>query len=161
MEGYRRKFRRVVFSFRPFFWFWYNLCDLPQYPMNRAEILQHERAFYTAYAQEFRERSRRGYITELLPYPHFVVWRHEILDGQPKKPPYDPNRKGRHADTTDKHTWGTFTQALSALESGSFNGIGFVVSPTDPFTMIDLDECVHGNRRIDAWAQAVINEVAT
>ena len=56
--------------------------------MNRVEALAHERQLYTAYAQEFAEWFESGYLAELLPYPHFVVWRHEIIDGQPKKPPY-------------------------------------------------------------------------
>ncbi len=56
--------------------------------MNRAETQERERQLYTAYAEEFREHFEHGYLAELLPYPHFVVWRAETINGQPKKPPY-------------------------------------------------------------------------
>lgn len=89
--------------------------------MNRAEHLASGRQLYTAYAQEFRERIVGGYLAELLPYPHFVVWRQETVSGVPKKPPYNPNRPGQRADVsakTGEDTWGTWQEALSALSTG-------------------------------------------
>jgi primase-polymerase (primpol)-like protein len=55
----------------------------------------------------------------------------------------------RLAFPTDAATWGTLEEALIALQSGAYNGIGFAFSEQDPFVGIDLDHCVHDNRRID------------
>ncbi len=123
---------------------------------------QHDREvrLYTAYAQELRERLKTGLLKELVPYPQFVVWRHEELLGKPKKPPYNP-RTHRYAETNDPSTWGTLDQALKALATSRYNGIGFVLAPSDPFSAIDLDHCVHTNREIDKWAQDIMSELPT
>jgi putative DNA primase/helicase len=38
-------------------------------------------------------------------------------------------------------TWGTFFEALEALETGRFSGIGFVFCGADLFAGVDLDKC--------------------
>lgn len=60
------------------------------------------------------------------------------------KVPINPNT-GRQASSTDSTTWGTLGQAVQRYvahrEDEKLNGIGFVFSPFDPFTGIDLDGC--------------------
>ena len=127
--------------------------------MNRVEIHASERQYYSAYANEFHEGFAHGYLAELLPYPHFVVWRQELINGQPKKPPYNPNRLGSRADVSDESTWGTWQDALSALSTGHYQGIGFVFTKhgrtPDPFVGLDLDHCADSNRSLHKWAQEI------
>ena len=54
--------------------------------------------------------------------------------GQPKKHPLNP-RTGQLANVTDPATWGTFEEAI---RTGSKH-VGFVLSPSDPYCIIDLD----------------------
>jgi primase-polymerase (primpol)-like protein len=85
-----------------------------------------------------REETRAAYYgSEVIPKelkrrPQWVVHR--------KKIPYDP-KTGRRASTTDLLTWGTFFEALEALETGSYEGVGFVFCSADPYTGVDLDKC--------------------
>jgi putative DNA primase/helicase len=81
-------------------------------------------------------------------YAHWVVHR--------DKEPYSP-RTGRRASTTDSRTWATFPEALEALESGGYDGVGFVFSSGDPYVGIDLDDCRDSETsEIEEWARAII-----
>jgi primase-polymerase (primpol)-like protein len=80
---------------------------------------------------------------ELVAYPHWVCWRWEEdrRTGKWKKVPVDP-RTGKRAKPTDTATWATLMEAMTALlEKGGYDGLGFVLSRDDPYTVIDLDEC--------------------
>ena len=77
---------------------------------------------------------------ELKQRPQWVVWREEARDGKPTKVPYDP-KTGRRAKSTDLMTWGTYSQALEALDREGYDGIGFVFCSADPFVGVDLDKC--------------------
>src|SRR5258708_18312723 len=124
------------------------------------ENQRHEAKYYAVYAEELREKFRKGLLSELVHYPQFVAWKHQETDGKPKKPPYSP-RFHRLADTSNPKSWGTLDQSLKALQSGNYNGIGFVFSNDDPYSMIDLDHCVGNNRAIDAWARDIIDPLQT
>src|SRR5438270_7464132 len=108
---------------------------------------QHEARYYAAYAEEFRAQFAEGMLAELADLPQFVVWRQQVIDGKPKKPPYSP-RFNRLADTSNPESWGSLDQALTALSTGHYNGIGFVFTENDPYAGIDLDHCVGNNRAI-------------
>lgn len=90
-----------------------------------------------------RELTRRlydqGAYQELHALPQWVCWQPEEFGGKLKKVPYQP-RNGRKASTIVPETWGTLAQALKRLSMGYFYGIGFVLSESDPYCMIDLDE---------------------
>jgi hypothetical protein len=63
---------------------------------------------------------------------------------EPTKVPY--NVTGGKADTTIPATWGTFDDALLVAQNGTaFAGIGYVFAENDPFTGVDLDECLDGD----------------
>ena len=124
------------------------------------ENQRQEATYYAAYAEELREKFHKGFLPELVPYPQFVVWKHQLIDGKPKKPPYSP-RYQKIADTSQPASWGTLDQSLKALATGNYNGIGFVFSKADPYSMIDLDHCVGNNRSIDKWAQQIIDDLHT
>jgi putative DNA primase/helicase len=86
---------------------------------------------------------------ELRVRPQWVVWR--AVGDKPDKVPYSA-RTGRKASSTDLLTWSTFQDALEAYESGEYAGVGFVFSSADPYTGIDLDDCVDADGEIALWA---------
>src|SRR5215208_8243609 len=86
---------------------------------------------------------------ELTARPQWVVW--SAVGDKPDKVPYSV-RSGGKASTTDLMTWGTFGEALEACESGEYAGVGFVFSSGDPYTGIDLDDCVAEDGEIALWA---------
>jgi putative DNA primase/helicase len=90
---------------------------------------------------------------ELKMRPQWVVWK--AVGKKPDKIPYSA-RTGRKASTTDLLTWSTFEEALEAHESGDYSGVGFVFSSGDPYTGIDLDNCVAGNGQIAVWALEIV-----
>jgi putative DNA primase/helicase len=51
--------------------------------------------------------------------------------------------KGWNADSSDPNTWTTFAIALDAFKRNtSYAGIGYVFLEDDPYTGIDLDDCL-------------------
>lgn len=109
---------------------------------------------YSTYEQETPSDS---ILETLRPFPQFVVWKYTIVDGKPKKPPFDP-KTGQLASPTNPDTWSTLEQAQHALKSGRYYGLGFVFSEDDPFTGIDIDNCVVNNS-ITPEAQALITDL--
>lgn len=79
---------------------------------------------------------------ELKALPQWVVWKYEeeLLDNgttRITKAPYQTN--GYRASPTGPNTWADFESVCYAMSFNVFNGIGFVLSKTDPYTIIDLD----------------------
>ena len=85
--------------------------------------------------------------------PQWVVWK--AVGDKPDKVPYSA-RSGRKASSTDLLTWSTFQEALEAYENGDYAGLGFVFSSADPYTGIDLDNCVDENGEIALWALEIV-----
>jgi putative DNA primase/helicase len=85
--------------------------------------------------------------------PQWVVWK--AVGDKPDKVPYSA-RTGRRASSTDLLTWATFQEALEAYENGDYAGLGFVFSSADPYTGIDLDNCVDENGEIAGWALEIV-----
>jgi primase-polymerase (primpol)-like protein len=93
---------------------------------------------------------------ELRRRPQWVVWKLEQRDGKPTKIPYIAGGVGK-ADTTDLMTWRTFEQAVKALGTGRYNGVGFVFCSGDHFTGIDLDGCRDPETgELEAWATELV-----
>lgn len=79
---------------------------------------------------------------ELRAYPQWVVWRLEDLNAhKPTKVLYNA-LDNKHAKVNDPSTWCSFDQAVSAFQNGGgrYSGVGFVLSESDPYTFIDLDD---------------------
>lgn len=72
---------------------------------------------------------------ELRALPQWLLWKYEIIEGRETKIPCTPS--GRLASVTDPATWVDFNIACHAAKH--FNGIGFVLTANDPYTIIDLD----------------------
>ena len=100
-----------------------------------------------------------GIPEELKARPQWVNWKLEERNGVLTKVPYTP-RTGRKASSTDLLTWGTFAEALSALQSGHYDGIGFVFSSGDPYCGIDLDGCRNPETgELARWAKEVVDDL--
>ena len=119
-----------------------------------------EQRDYAGYAQGLRERFQSGLLSELTPYPQFVVWKYTVEQGKLKKRPFNP-KTNLPARTNDPSTWTDVNVALRALATGGYNGIGFVFSESDPFTGTDLDNCVAKDGTIAAWAQEIITSLSS
>ena len=78
---------------------------------------------------------------EMKAYKQWVLWRYEDTDSnKPTKVPYSVVT-GTLASVTEPHTWGTFDETVTALKSSNwFNGLGFVLTDSDPYAFIDLDD---------------------
>lgn len=70
-----------------------------------------------------------------------------VIAGQ-NKLPLNP-RTGQAASVTDPDTWGSFDEAVRS----GYKHIGFVLSPEDPYTIIDLDDparqAQHGQEAVE------------
>lgn len=80
----------------------------------------------------------------------WVVWRSEQRGGKPTKVPYNA-RTGQLAESDNAATWAPYAVALAAV--GRYDGIGYVFSHDDPFSGIDLDDCVN-DEKVAPWAEA-------
>ena len=92
---------------------------------------------FTAYAHALQERFASGMLAELQPLPQWVAWKSELESGKNKKVPYNPNYRNARASVKIPNSWGTLQQALTALETGNYSGIGFMITP--PLVLVDLD----------------------
>ena len=111
------------------------------------------------YAAILRERfETQGILRELTGYPNFVVWRYSFVDGQRKKPPFDPN-SGHPASPIEPRSWGTLDTALSSLATGRYQGIGFMLSRSH-FSGIDLDHSVVDGTLVP-WAKEIVAAMDT
>jgi putative DNA primase/helicase len=92
--------------------------------------------------------------SELLELAQFVGWKlHEKGEGvKPAKVPLNP-KTGEFASTALPSTWGTLQEAEQLFESNpDVIGLGFMLSVSDPYVGIDLDNCVDSDGVIEPWA---------
>ncbi len=71
------------------------------------------------------------------------------------KRPLNP-KTGDLASSTDLTTWGTFPQAVAAVERYGLAGIGFVFCSGDPFFGIDLDRAFTDDGTLKPWADEIV-----
>jgi len=67
----------------------------------------------------------------------WVLWKKEVRGGKETKVPY--TRSNQHASVGDPSTYMDFTEASTSM-GWTYNGIGFVLTDDDPYTVIDYDE---------------------
>lgn len=77
---------------------------------------------------------------ELKHLKQWVVWKAELDDATKKytKVLYQTSGINR-ASSIDSKSWDTFKNALEAYENGIGEGIGFVLTESDPYACIDID----------------------
>jgi putative DNA primase/helicase len=97
-------------------------------------------------------------LEELQARPQWVCWRKEDRQGTFTKVPYSA-RTGNKAQSDNPSTWASYAQAVQALRTGTYHGIGYVFHRD--YTGIDLDHCVNPDGRIDPWAQAYLDRLGS
>lgn len=100
---------------------------------------------------------------ELRERPQWVAWSNEERhsnDGTVTytKPPLNP-RTGSYASVSAPRTWGTFSQAMRYYENGDADGIGYVLTSDDPYTVVDADDCYDASGILYPKAQALIETI--
>jgi hypothetical protein len=97
-------------------------------------------------------------LTELKPYPQWVIWRYLNRDGKATKIPFNP-KTGVPASVTEPSDWSNYEIAVQAARRTNADGIGFVLTANDPFTFIDLDST--DSQEAFAFQQQIFNRVNT
>lgn len=95
--------------------------------------------------------------------PQWVGWRlrPNPSGGKPKKVPLDP-RKGREARVNDSRSAGPFAAALRLYRDGAADGVGFLLTPADPFAGVDLDGCRDpATGGLADWAAGLVSHLDT
>jgi putative DNA primase/helicase len=83
---------------------------------------------------------------ELIRLHQWVCWIYSWRGGKWTKEPFQPDGRAR-ASVTDPATWAPFEHVECAYHSPCsddevpFDGVGFVLSPNDPFCAFDFDHC--------------------
>ena len=96
---------------------------------------------------------------ELRRRPQWLVWKLEERDSKPTKIPYIAGGVGK-ASSTDSETWRSFDEAVVALKTGRYDGIGFVFSTGDPYAGIDLDDCRNPESgELEVWAAKTVQDL--
>jgi hypothetical protein len=98
----------------------------------------------------------------LTQHARWVVWRWERKsDGKWTKPPRQPRAPREKARANDARTWGTYEEALNAIEATGADGLGFqLLRNEEHVAAIDLDDCRdEATGAIDAWAGEIIDSV--
>lgn len=80
---------------------------------------------------------------ELKKLQQWIYWLNENVGGKITKVPY--KSKGIKAKTNNSSTWLSFDHVKNYEELG-MSGIGFVLTKSDPYVIIDLDNCI-----VDGW----------
>jgi putative DNA primase/helicase len=97
-------------------------------------------------------------LLELQGRQQWVCWRKEQRQGKLTKVPYNA-RTGNRAETDNPATWASYAQAVQALCTSTYHGIGYVFHRD--YTGIDLDHCVSPDGRIDPWAHAYLDRLGS
>lgn len=86
--------------------------------------------------------------------PQWVTWRFE----RGTKVPYSAVT-GHKASSTKPSTWTTYEEAVKAAKARKDDGVGYVFSADDPFTGIDLDDCIDDDGNVAMWALEIVNDM--
>jgi hypothetical protein len=93
----------------------------------------------------------------------WVVWPWELRttkSGKAKwtKPPRQARDPKHNARSNDPTTWGSYSNAVAAVEAGKADGIGYMLKDSN-IGAIDLDHCVDKeSTKLESWAEQLTNE---
>lgn len=87
---------------------------------------------------------------ELKTRDQWVTWQN--VNGT--KVPFNPHT-GRKASSTNPQTWAAFDLAVKAAQQRKHSGVGYVFAQGDPYTGIDLDDCLIDGQ-LATWATEIV-----
>jgi hypothetical protein len=93
----------------------------------------------------------------------WVVWPWELRttkSGKAKwtKPPRQARDPKHNARSNDPTTWGSYSDAVAAVEAGKADGIGYMLKDSN-IGAIDLDHCVDTeSTKLETWAEQLCSE---
>src|SRR6266702_1458065 len=95
--------------------------------------------------------------------PQWVCWRREERKGKRTKIPYNA-RTGQRAESNRPDTWTSYEEARQAYARSqhtkqAYDGVGYMFQRD--ITGVDLDHCIDAEGRIELWAQAVMQRLAS
>ena len=99
---------------------------------------------------------------------NWLVWQFQQKPNEPKprKVPFYVNgvqRNGAQGCAADRAAMATFDEAVAALSSGSYTGLGFALMPEDNIVALDFDKCIVGgvlDPRIERLVSGTYAEVS-
>lgn len=96
----------------------------------------------------------------LIDRAQWVVWRFEQRGKKQTKVPYNAHT-GQLAESDNPATWAPFTIARTAYQDSAhtYDGLGYVFSDNDPFTGIDLDNCISADAVLASWAEQILRQL--
>ncbi len=101
---------------------------------------------------------------KLVRRPQWVAWMYQKRGAAWSQVPYTPG-SGLPARVDKPDTWDAFDRAWAAYQDGigprRFDGIGFVLSPSDPYAVVALDGCIAPTGAIAPWAAAIVRDLAS
>jgi len=98
--------------------------------------------------------------SELLDLAQWCLWGFDngapaLIDGEPRKRPMA--LQGYWGSSIDPATWGEYGDAVDAWQRvANAEGIGFVFTESDPYTGVDLDDCLDDAGRLKEWAVPIL-----
>ncbi len=84
----------------------------------------------------------------------FCIWKKEERNGKPTKVPYNPNQPDHRAQTNHPETFGSYAEAVMALQTSGASGIGVRID--NGLWAIDIDHCVDENGQLTEMAREII-----
>ncbi len=92
----------------------------------------------------------------------FVCWKYvDRGKSKPDKVPINPRKPKSNAGATWSNTWADFPTTVECYKANpDLSGIGYVLTERDPYTMIDMDNCVH-NGLLNDFAQNIVDRLGT
>jgi hypothetical protein len=92
---------------------------------------------------------------ELTSEPRFVVWKRELG----KKTPYTIDL-ARRASSTRTRDWGSFYDAVDAVEAGRADGVGYAL-PDRKLVLVDLDDVLDPDEVLHPAADLILTELGS
>lgn len=88
----------------------------------------------------------------------WICWKYATRDGKETKVPTNPIT-GKAVDATMSAYWVPFESALKAFNRNkSLSGVAFVLSPDDPYTGVDLDDCLDEHGQF-IWGEDIVRQL--
>lgn len=88
-----------------------------------------------------------------------MKWQDNGPDKKPGKIPVMALNPDRKASSTDPATWASFEEAWDCYAAGHADALGFVLTENDPYTIVDLDNCLDDcGKPLNSTIKTFLNE---